>query len=92
MEQLVKFDPKRVGFSFIYVAFKVISIVWNLNFENVKLSVMLGSNTFIGEGKLGLEVFHALMKDSKFKDVPMILEISEQNTRSKSNLEVLQRL
>ncbi len=53
---------------------------------------MLGSNTFIGEGKLGLEVFHALMKDSKFKDVPMILEISEQNTRSKSNLEVLQRL
>ena len=27
--------------------FKVISIVWNLNFENVKLSVMLGPNTLL---------------------------------------------
>lgn len=46
----------------------------------------------IGEGKLGLQVFHAILRDERFKNIPKILEIPERDTRSKSNLELLRNL
>lgn len=46
----------------------------------------------IGEGKLGLETFHALMRDRRFLHVPKILEIPELDTRSEENLRLLQKL
>ncbi len=46
----------------------------------------------IGEGKLGLETFHALMRDPRFLNIPKILEIPEMNTRSEDNLRLLQKL
>ena len=46
----------------------------------------------IGEGKLGLQVFQAILKDERFKDIPKILEIPERDTKSKDNLELLLKL
>ncbi len=46
----------------------------------------------IGEGKLGLETFHALMRDPRFLDIPKILEIPERDTRSEDNLSLLRKL
>lgn len=46
----------------------------------------------IGEGQLGLETFHALMRDPRFVDIPKILEIPELNTRSEYNLRLLRKL
>lgn len=46
----------------------------------------------IGEGKLGLEMFHALMRDPRFLDIPKILEIPERDIRSEGNLRLLQKL
>lgn len=46
----------------------------------------------IGEGKLGLEIFHALMKDTRFLNIPKILEIPERGKRSEDNLRLLRKL
>jgi len=46
----------------------------------------------IGEGQLGLETFHALMRDPRFVGIPKILEIPERDTRSEYNLRLLRKL
>ncbi len=46
----------------------------------------------IGEGKLGLEMFHALMRDPRFLNIPKILEIPERDIRSEDNLRLLRKL
>ena len=46
----------------------------------------------IGEGQLGLEVFHALLRDKRFLNIPKILEIPERDTRSEGNLRLLRKL
>jgi deoxyribonuclease-4 len=46
----------------------------------------------IGEGRLGLQTFQAIMRDQRFKDIPKVLEIPEQDTKSKDNLELLRNL
>ncbi|OQZ00405.1 MAG: hypothetical protein B6D35_06715 [Candidatus Brocadia sp. UTAMX2] len=46
----------------------------------------------IGEGKLGLETFHALMRDTRFLNIPKILEIPERDTRSEDNSRLLRKL
>lgn len=46
----------------------------------------------IGEGKLGLEIFHAILRDRRFLEIPKILEIPESDKRSKDNLRLLRKL
>lgn len=46
----------------------------------------------IGEGNLGLEIFHAILKDSRFLNIPKILEIPERDKRSEDNLQLLRKL
>jgi deoxyribonuclease-4 len=46
----------------------------------------------IGEGKLGLQVFHAILNDNRFSNTPKILEIPERNKKSKDSLELLRKL
>lgn len=43
----------------------------------------------VGEGTIGYEAFHALMRDKRFIDVPKILEIPERDERSIENLRLL---
>jgi len=45
-----------------------------------------------GEGKMGMRVFHALLKDTRFQDIPMILEIPDREGKTGKCLESLREL
>jgi len=64
----------------------------HLNDSKTGLGQKSDRHACIGEGKLGLRVFHAILKDQRFRGVPMVLEIPERDTRSKDNLELLRYL
>jgi deoxyribonuclease-4 len=46
----------------------------------------------VGEGHMGIQVFHALLQDNRFTDVPMILEIPERDEKSERTLQMLRDL
>jgi len=64
----------------------------HLNDSKTGLESRSDRHACIGEGKLGLQVFHAILRDEKFKGIPKILEIPERDTKSKDNLELLRNL
>lgn len=64
----------------------------HLNDSKTNLGSRSDRHACIGEGKLGLRVFHAILKDQTFKDVPKVLEIPERDTKSEDNLELLRNL
>ena len=66
--------------------------VIHLNDSKTKLGSRIDRHACIGEGNLGLEFFHAILRDSSFLNTPKILEIPERNERSKDNLELLRKL
>ena len=80
---LEKFD-RIIGISQI----KVIHI----NDSKAGLGSHVDRHASIGEGLLGLQVFHAIVRDNRFDGIPKILEIPERDTKSKSNLELLREL
>lgn len=65
---------------------------FHLNDAKTKLGSRNDRHACIGEGELGLQVFRAIMNDSRFLNVPKILEIPERDKKSKSNLELLRSL
>jgi deoxyribonuclease-4 len=46
----------------------------------------------VGQGEMGLEPFHALMRDPRFVDVPMLLEVPDRDGQSFAALELLRQL
>lgn len=46
----------------------------------------------IGEGHIGLQTFHALLHDTRFINVPLILEVPDGENLTKQNVDVLKRL
>jgi len=64
----------------------------HLNDSKTDLGRRVDRHASIGEGKLGLQTFQAILKDERFKGVPKILEIPERDTKSKNNLELLRKL
>lgn len=64
----------------------------HLNDSKTPLGSRSDRHACIGEGKLGLQVFHALLRDPRFRDVPKIIEIPERDRRSQDNLELLREL
>jgi len=64
----------------------------HLNDSKTGLGSRSDRHACIGEGKLGLQVFHVILRDEKFKGIPKILEIPERDTKSKDNLELLRNL
>jgi deoxyribonuclease-4 len=46
----------------------------------------------VGEGHMGLQVFHALLRDDRFRGIPMILEIPERDEKSERTLQMLRDL
>jgi len=65
---------------------------FHLNDSKTKLGSRNDRHACIGEGELGLQVFHALLLDQRFSKTPKILEIPERDKRSKDNLELLRKL
>lgn len=80
---LQKFD-EIIGLSWI----KVIHI----NDSRTELGSRVDRHASIGGGLLGLQVFHAVVRDKRFHDISKILEIPERDTKSKANLELLREL
>ncbi len=65
---------------------------FHLNDSKEDLGSYIDRHTSIGEGYLGLECFHAIVKDSQFSDIPKILEIPERDEKSQQNLDLLKKL
>ncbi len=64
----------------------------HINDSKTNLGSCSDRHACIGEGELGLEVFHAIMKDTRFLNIPKILEIPESDKRSEDNLRLLRKL
>jgi apurinic endonuclease APN1 len=64
----------------------------HLNDSKTDLGARSDRHACIGEGKLGLQVFHAILKEERFREIPKILEIPERDTRSEENLKLLRNL
>ena len=75
---------------------KVVSLkkigCFHLNDSKTRLDSRSDRHACIGEGELGLQVFHALLRDQRFSKTPKILEIPERDKKSKDNLELLRKL
>lgn len=65
---------------------------FHLNDSKTRLGSRSDRHACIGEGELGLQVFHTLLRDKRFSNTPKILEIPERDRRSKDNLEMLKKL
>jgi deoxyribonuclease-4 len=46
----------------------------------------------VGQGEMGLEPFHALMRDHRFAETPMLLEVPDRDAESFEALELLREL
>lgn len=66
--------------------------VFHLNDSKTDLGSKNDRHANIGEGKLGLQVFHAILRDERFFNIPKILEIPERDEKSKEALEFLREL
>jgi len=64
----------------------------HLNDSKTGLGARRDRHACIGEGKLGLQTFQAILKEERFHNIPKILEIPERETRSQDNLELLKTL
>lgn len=65
---------------------------FHVNDSKVPLGGRADRHAAIGEGEIGLQAFHALVRDDRFTDVPKILEIPERDTKSLRGLQLLRRL
>ena len=66
--------------------------VFHLNDSLTDLASRVDRHAALGVGKLGLQVFHALVRDRRFNDISMILEEPEQKTQSVLDLNILRGL
>jgi deoxyribonuclease-4 len=64
----------------------------HLNDSKTSLGSKSDRHACIGEGKLGLQVFHGILREQRFSNIPKILEIPERDTKSKDNLALLRNL
>jgi deoxyribonuclease-4 len=65
---------------------------FHLNDSRGELGSRVDRHASIGSGHLGLQVFHAILRDARFSHLPMVLEIPQLVAKSRTNLELLRRL
>lgn len=73
------------------IPFKKIG-AFHLNDSKTALGSKSDRHASIGEGELGFQPFHMLLRDQRFSDIPKILEIPERDEKSKDNLKLLKQL
>jgi len=67
--------------------------VIHLNDSKTGLGSKVDRHASIGEGKLGLQIFHAFVRDPRFRDTPKVLEIPERDGKKvQKQLEFLRKL
>jgi deoxyribonuclease-4 len=64
----------------------------HLNDSLTDLGSRVDRHAAIGCGKLGLQVFHALMTDTRFEGTPAVLEEPDRDTQSAIDLQLLRAL
>lgn len=65
----------------------------HLNDSKTGLGSKVDRHAGIGKGKMGLQVFHALLKDPRFVDTPKVLELPTRDPETiKQQLEFLRKL
>jgi deoxyribonuclease-4 len=65
----------------------------HLNDSKTELGSRVDRHAPIGEGKMGLQVFHAFVTDQRFRDTPMVLELPSRDADLiKRQLELLRKL
>jgi len=65
---------------------------FHINDSKSELGSRVDRHEYIGKGSLGLQVFHALVRDARFQETPMLLEIPHMAVKDKQNLVLLRRL
>jgi deoxyribonuclease-4 len=66
--------------------------VIHLNDSEGDLGSRVDRHAHIGQGHLGVEPFHMLLRDSRFRELPMVLETPGGYEMDRANLAVLKRL
>ncbi len=67
--------------------------VIHLNDSKTGLGSKVDRHASIGEGKLGLQIFHAFVGDPRFRDTPKVLEMPERDGKKvQKQLELLRKL
>lgn len=64
----------------------------HMNDAKTRLGSRHDRHAAIGEGRMGLRVFHAMLRDRRFAEVPKILEIPERDEKSAFTLQRLRDL
>lgn len=65
----------------------------HLNDSKAALGSRVDRHALIGEGKLGLQIFHALLRDPRFRDTPKVMEIPERDgEKVQQQLDLLRKL
>jgi deoxyribonuclease-4 len=69
-------------------------VAFHVNDSKRELGSRIDRHEHIGKGKIGLEGFRCLMQDSRFKNIPKILETpkSEDMHEDVENMKVLKKL
>lgn len=67
-------------------------LAFHLNDAKTRLGSGHDRHANLGEGRLGLQVFHALVRDKRFAKIPMVLEVPDRDEKSKANLVLLKTL
>lgn len=65
---------------------------FHFNDSKTDLGSCVDRHASIGEGFVGLQPFHAILRHTRFAEVPKILEIPCRDKESEANLALLQRL
>ncbi len=66
--------------------------VIHLNDSKTELGSKVDRHANIGEGKIGLRFFHAILNDNRFSNIPKIIEIPERDEKSQESLIFLRNL
>lgn len=65
---------------------------FHLNDSKTKLGSHNDRHTGVGEGELGIQVFHAIVNDGRFAKLPQMLELHNDVGLTEDNVDLLKRL
>lgn len=66
--------------------------VIHLNDSKSPLGSRVDRHAAIGEGQMGIQVFHSIVRAPEFADIPKIIEVPERDAKSRHVLEALKKL
>jgi len=65
---------------------------FHVNDSKTALGSRSDRHEYIGKGSLGLQVFHALVRDPRFRNLPKLLEVPKPLETAKADMQLLRKL